>query len=222
VAARQEVALQAETLPPPGRYWLAVAVFDPATGQRLPVTEGGNGSPDTYLVGPLKVPLPPPAEELRRRTVTVDARFAVAPRAFRGGEVIRLIGIAMDAAPVHPSDALQTTLLWQAIEAPDIDFTVFVHVLDAQGQVVAGADSQPVGGTYPTSIWSPGEMVADARTVRLVDGGGAPLPPGTYRLSLGVYDLNTGERLTVSLPDGQTVESRELVLDQAVHVTRPE
>ena len=68
-----------------------------------------------------------------------------------------------------------------------VDYTVFVQALAADGRVAAQSDSQPVAGTYPTGIWSPGEVVAD--THRLT------LPPGEYRLVAGMYDLATMKRL---------------------------
>ncbi|RME69605.1 MAG: hypothetical protein D6784_18125, partial [Chloroflexi bacterium] len=65
----------------------------------------------------------------------------------------------------------------------------------AEGQVVSGWDSQPFGGLYPTSLWSPGEMVVDTFTLPLPEDG---LPPGEYRLITGFYQFETGVRLTLS------------------------
>lgn len=213
VAAQQYVTLQAANLPPPGRYWLAVAVYDPAIGRRLPVTVGGNGdSADTYMAGPLKVPLPPPAAGLIERAQRLDVRF---------GDIARLIGVAGAATPIRSGEALELTLLWRALSTPSADYTVFVHVLDAAGNYVAGGDSQPVAGAYPTGIWSAGEVVADVHTVRLADGDtGVALEPGEYRVAVGMYDLRTGERLPVRLAGGEDVETRALVLDETLIVTR--
>jgi hypothetical protein len=210
VAVQHLVRLQAATLPPPGRYWLAVAVYDPASGCRLPVTGGGDrSSADTYLAGPLKVPLPPPADDLLARMRRQDVRF---------GDVARLVGVASAATPVRSGEAVELTLLWQALTTPAVDYTVFVHLLDAEGQYVAGGDSQPVAGRYPTGAWSPGEVVADVHTFILARDG-TPVAPGEYRLAVGMYDWNTGERLPVFLADGQSVATRAAVLDQPVIVT---
>jgi hypothetical protein len=52
IAAQQKVVLETDTLDP-GRYWLAVALFNPATGQRLPLREGASDSADTFFIGSL-------------------------------------------------------------------------------------------------------------------------------------------------------------------------
>jgi hypothetical protein len=89
--------------------------------------------------------------------------------------------------------ALAVTLHWRALRPPDADYTVFVHLLDVDGVTVAQHDSQPLGGAYPTSVWDAGEVVADRH--RLV--GATDLPAGSYLLHVGLYLLETGERLAV-------------------------
>jgi hypothetical protein len=210
VAAQHEVRLDEGASPPPGRYWLAISVYDPATGRRLPLAEGTRGdSPDTYLAGPLKVPLPPVTEETRQRAIAQEATF---------GETATLVGIIPEQMIVHAGEEVRLTLLWQALTTPAVDYTVFVHLLDSEGRGVAGGDSQPAANTYPTSIWSPGEIIADAHTVSLAGGDGEPVRPGRYHVSVGMYDLRTGQRLPVHLPDGSSLASGELTLDQAVRV----
>jgi len=97
--------------------------------------------------------------------------------------------------------ALAVALHWQCLHPPGDDYTVFVHLLDASDQVVAQHDGQPLGGTYPTSVWDAGEIVADQHLLTLpVDR-----PPGDYRLRAGLYLLETGQRLQVE-GDGDSVE----------------
>jgi hypothetical protein len=98
-------------------------------------------------------------------------------------------------------DALAITLHWQCLHPPGEDYTVFVHLLAASDQVAAQHDGQPRGGTYPTSIWDAGEVVADQHLLTLP----ASLPPGDYRLRVGLYLLETGQRLQVE-GDGDSIE----------------
>jgi hypothetical protein len=84
------------------------------------------------------------------------------------------------------------TLYWKSLAPVAEDYTVFVHLLNPDGTPAAGDDSQPRGGLYPTSFWSPGEVVADERQWSL------SLAPGEYTLEVGLYLLETGERLAVS------------------------
>jgi hypothetical protein len=209
IAAQHLVTLQAETLPPPGRYWLAIAVYDPSTGRRLPVDNDALGASDTYLVGPLKVPLPPPDSDVWQRAIKPNVRF---------GDVAQLVGFTADTLTKRSGEELTFTLLWQAINTPTIDYTVFVHLLDARGALVAGSDSQPVANTYPTTIWSPGELVTDRRTIRLVDHTGQGLPTGDYQLAIGLYDLSTGTRLPGYQPDGVRMTADAWVLPAPVHI----
>jgi hypothetical protein len=76
----------------------------------------------------------------------------------------------------------------------DIDYTVFVQLLNSDWQVVAQEDLQPQAGAAPTTTWLPGEVLADPHTLSLPED----LPSGEYRLITGMYDPVTGTRLPVS------------------------
>jgi 4-amino-4-deoxy-L-arabinose transferase-like glycosyltransferase len=116
------------------------------------------------------------------------------PADYQFGRRLKLIGYDLSAAPG------QITLYWQALEPVAVDYTVFVHLLDAEGSPVAQADSQPQSGAYPTSWWSAAEVIEDTHTMppEIVEN----LPPGRYTLNVGLYNLDTGERLVVTA-DGQ-------------------
>jgi hypothetical protein len=164
---------------------------------RLPVT--GGFAPDTIRLGPLKIPMP----AVTKMPADVQAQSA------RFGDVARLLGYRLASQP----DRFTLSLYWQAEQPDDIDYTVFVHLLNAAGQMVAGQDSQPAGGRYPTGIWEPGEIVSDERSFTTGD-----LPAGTYQLEVGMYVVATGERLPVTLPDGTLEPARRLMLTTPVQV----
>jgi hypothetical protein len=203
VAAQQPVKLETDPLEP-GRYWLAVALFDPAAGRRLPLTEGSSDSPDTFFIGPLKVPLPapppvpPPAE--------AEVIF---------GNLIQLSGLRLDTPSVSAGEPVQLSLLWQALDTPPLDYTVFVHLLDAGDNIVTGNDTQPVNNTYPTTLWSPGERILDRHTIPTP----AFLPPGQYRLVIGLYYQPTGERLPLSLAEGRPAPPGQLIINSPITIT---
>jgi hypothetical protein len=56
---------------------------------------------------------------------------------------------------------LSLVLYWRSLERMENDYTVFVHLLDAEGSIVAQGDSPPVQGHYPTTMWAVGEVVRD-------------------------------------------------------------
>jgi 4-amino-4-deoxy-L-arabinose transferase-like glycosyltransferase len=83
------------------------------------------------------------------------------------------------------------TLYWESQSELTEDYTVFVHVIDDQGQTVAQSDSMPRGGFYPTSYWQEGEVVADEHCLRFR----GDVRPGNYRVLAGMYLLGTMQRL---------------------------
>jgi hypothetical protein len=84
---------------------------------------------------------------------------------------------------------LEVLLLWQSVEQLFVDYTVFIQVRDAVGSIVTQMETQPVNGTYPTSVWSQGEQVPDTY---VLDTNG--LPAGDYEVFAGLLDAD-GHRL---------------------------
>ncbi|MCB0209427.1 MAG: hypothetical protein KDJ52_08860 [Anaerolineae bacterium] len=190
----------------PGRYWLAVSVFDPALGQRLPLTEGFSDSPDTFFVGPLKIALlQPPTGFTGVESQPLDF-----------GELARLIGYKVDPTAISSGDSIQIDLLWEALSLTQLDYTIFVHLLDEAGNLAAGSDSQPMNNRYPTSIWDAGEQILDTHTVTIP----SDLPAGQYRLAIGIYFQPTGERLPLKFHT-QTIDTTgRLTLPPPIEILR--
>jgi len=116
------------------------------------------------------------------------------PQAADFGEGARLLGYGLDRPTLAPGEDLALTLYWQALAPMDRNYTVFVHLVDAEGRIVAQADAQPVGGSRPTRGWQAGEYIEDRYVLR-TEG----VPAGAYRIALGMYDGATGERLAVKV-----------------------
>jgi hypothetical protein len=187
---------------PPGRYWLAVSLFDPVMQQRLPLTKGISDSPDTLFIGPLKVPLPPPESALPF-IESIDF-----------GEVARLIALDINPQTIAPGEAIIPTFLWQALSTPADDYTVFVHLLDENGNLVATHDAQPLNGIYPTSIWTPGELVLDSHQLPIPNS----LTAGQYRLAVGLYHQPTGQRVPVISSNSSTNSENQIILPTVITV----
>lgn len=111
----------------------------------------------------------------------------------RFGESMTLSGYNLDDKEAKPGQILRLTLFWKTDEALQEEYKVFLHLLDARGQIVAQHDGPPVGGSRPTSSWVEGEMIFDGHGV-YIPGDTAP---GEYRLVLGLYEPQTGRRLPV-------------------------
>lgn len=114
-------------------------------------------------------------------------------------------GITLDCFEAHVSRdvpegsnrRVAVYLKWRAESRLDASFKVFVHVLNAEGRLVAQDDGIPVLWTYPTSEWESGEAVVDFHQFEL----DASLPVGEYSLQAGLYDPDSGARAVVSATD---------------------
>ena len=110
------------------------------------------------------------------------------------GEEITLLGYSLAESQVRAGDVLQLTLFWQALGEIGERYKVFTHVLDGRSYIVGQRDAEPVGGARPTTTWNEGEILADNYGVLVLPA----TPPGEHQLEIGMYNLETGERLAVS------------------------
>jgi hypothetical protein len=104
------------------------------------------------------------------------------------------------APPTEITPTLALTLTWQAQGPVVQDYTAFVHLLSGDDKI-AQRDTQPCGGNCPTSSWLPGEIVVDQIELDLPPDA----PPAPYKLAVGLYLLETGERAAVVGRDDGTV-----------------
>lgn len=91
---------------------------------------------------------------------------------------------------VAPNDTVTVTLIWDAQRPVPTDYTVFVHLLGADGRLLTQHDSMPLAGTRPTTSWQVGERLIDRYTLTIP----ADAPPQTAQLVVGLYDPVTLER----------------------------
>jgi hypothetical protein len=111
------------------------------------------------------------------------------------------------APPTEITPTLTLTLTWQALEPIAGDYTTFVHVL-AKGDKVAQRDTRPCAGECPTTGWVPGDIIIDRYQLDLAPEAATEsghLPPGPYRLAIGLYLLDSGDRAMVIGRDDNTV-----------------
>jgi hypothetical protein len=95
---------------------------------------------------------------------------------------------------------IDLTLYWRALSQPPHAYTIFAHVFDANGQSVGQQDNMPVRDQLPTSCWQPGEYVSDPYAIKLLDGARGP-----FTIEVGVYRLETGDRLPLDNGAGTSV-----------------
>ncbi len=101
------------------------------------------------------------------------------------GDAIRLRGFDW----ATQDGLLDLTLYWESATAVADSYKVFIHILDAAGNLIAQADRPPVHGLAPTHRWQPGDLVRDPLQL--------PFPLDAAELRLGLYTEENG-RLPVS------------------------
>jgi hypothetical protein len=103
----------------------------------------------------------------------------------------------LDEANLCPGSDFSILLQWMAEQPPQADYTVFIHLLAPDGNLVAQSDAFPTWlMPQPASQWPSNQAILDHHTLILPND----LPPGTYTLQIGLYSAQTLERLP--RPDG--------------------
>lgn len=134
------------------------------------------------------------------------------------GGVVDYLGYdAFSAHDISPGGVIELRLIWRARENILANYSVFVHLLDRDGQLVVQQDNWPVRGTRPTVTWTPGEVIADFYSL--------PIPlqaaPGQYTVYAGLYDTSTGERLPVTVGGAEQADGRLMVCTVTVQPLVP-
>jgi len=106
-----------------------------------------------------------------------------------------------------PGWVVHLTLFWQALQPMEKDYTVFTHLIDGEGNIWGQKDNPPVDGLYPTSRWEEGEIMRDQYNLFISPDA----PPGEHQIEVGMYLLETGERLEARGEEGPLPENRILL-----------
>ena len=180
VTDRRQIHVSDEA--PAGVAWLQVGGYELDADQQInPLPIMNRADQTSISLGPILIGVPPVVNEAKPKT----------PVAYQFGEppLIDLIGFDTNLT----SQALELTLYWQSRATTSIDYTVFIHIRDQAGEIVAQLDQLPVAGRYPTMFWQPEEIIPDTKVIPVPD----TLPPADYTISIGLYDRTTNERLLI-------------------------
>ncbi len=124
------------------------------------------------------------------------------------------VGLARRAAiwseplPARPGDTVHLRLQWQSLARAEESYTVFVHLIDAANRPLVTLDYTPLGGSAPTHLWIPkwlpGQRYLDPYRMILPDD----LPPGTYYVEVGLYEMVSRRRLHLADEAGNLIGDR--------------
>ena len=165
---------------PPIRYEVRLGVYHTETGERLAIL------PDqttTYKLGTLWV-------------VEAEPPIAAGTVAHFGSTVT-----------LHQAefDGQAVRLTWQTAQSLPPDHTIFVHLLDNQGNLLGQLDGWPYDGLYPLEAWRPNQPINDVRLLN-------PPQPALSRISVGIYNTITGHRLPATDADGNPLPHNAFTL----------
>ena len=156
---------------------------------KLPVTaRNRDGDEIVPFVGEIAVePMHPPTVENEN----------LQPGGAVFGDVLALAGYSLDLEPsLTASETLTVTLLWEAVGIPATDYTVFAHLIDADGDRVAGFDQAPAADRLPTRQWQSADRILSRFPIDLTG-----VEPGQYSLWVGVYESGSGGSIRLPVSD---------------------
>lgn len=108
-------------------------------------------------------------------------------------------GYTLTPQLLRPGADLQLGLQWQVTEAAPQPLLVFAQILGPDDRKYAAWDGAAGGDWWPSPAWQPGDRIWQDVPLTLDPA----TPPGRYRLVVGLYRADTGERLPVAGPQAQ-------------------
>ena len=94
-----------------------------------------------------------------------------------------LAAFGLSSARLEPGQTLEVSLDWRALDKAGPAYTAFLHLVAPDGSRVAGVDEPILRGVYQPDLWPRDRALPDRHDLTLP----AALPPGHYRLDLGLY-----------------------------------
>jgi hypothetical protein len=195
---------------PAGDYPLRLGYADLTGGRtELPLSTGEK----TVELEPVTVLAnagAPAARILEQSLANFDGQVALMGARVRGGGRWRR-AFWDEPVTVQAGSALHLTLRWRALASPRDSATVFIHLIDEAERPVAGWDYTPLGGSAPTYLWFPkwlrGQVYIDPYRLTLPGG----VPPGNYRLEVGMYGMTSHRRFPVVHLSGDLAGDRVIL-----------
>ncbi len=179
------------------RDWQALLVpgnlEDGSYRLKMQVSAGDRSLPRLYWFLPAGSILDLGPIEIKGRERSFVVPAIQHPLERRLGETVRLLGYDLGLSEARPGGSFHVTLYWQGLGLMDKSYTVFLHLLDEEGNIRGQWDSVPGQGTLPTTGWVEGEVIVDPYEIPIAPDA----PSGQYTIALGMYDADMGDRLRV-------------------------
>ncbi len=99
------------------------------------------------------------------------------------GGVARVLDVAVEPERVRPGESVLVRVIWQPLHPTNEPLTVFVHLVDDAGVILAQRDTWPGLGRTTTTHWIPGRVFEDVYRLDVPDAVYRP-NHATVRLGL--------------------------------------
>ncbi len=151
-----------------------------------------------------------------------EIRQEVTPTDLTYEDEARLIGVSVNQARLSPEEQLEVRACWEALRPMTTEYTVFVHLLGPENQIVATRHTYPGLGKFPTPLWPTGKAFCDTYRMPIEQWAETPM---LYRLEVGLFNAETGGRLSAinssEEPASPPVIAQIAVVDAAPQTLTP-
>ena len=174
---------------PAGLYNVAVTVYDPETGERLPVMDSnGQLQPNAQILLPdqdgakserleVEVGVPEQPPDLAALNIPRSLQIGLIPQ-------LRLLGYDLKHRALLAGDRVTVQLFWEALGSMSEDYEVRLALVDHNGVTHSQQDFSVVSIDYSTTEWRPGDVLEDWYTLPTADD----TPSGDVVLTLNLVD----------------------------------
>jgi hypothetical protein len=174
---------------PAGLYNVAVTVYDPETGERLPVMDSyGQLQPNGQILLPdqdeakserlgVEVGVPEQPPDLSTLDIPHLFRRELIPQ-------LRLLGYDLKHEALLAGDRMSVQLFWEALGSMSQDYELRLALADHNGVTYRQQDFSVVSIDYPTTEWRPGDVLEDWYTLPTADD----MLSGDVALTLNLVD----------------------------------
>ncbi|MDX2078758.1 MAG: glycosyltransferase family 39 protein [bacterium] len=166
---------------------LIVKLYDGDTLAELPIIGRDDTPVDVANIGTIAINAPPSDTNIL----------------YRLGDKI---GLSQPTASIT-ENGVQVCLTWSALEFPEGNYNVFVHVLSTNGSPINQYDAAPLNNRYPTGGWRKGEQVNECVTLSLES-----LTTDDFLIGIGMVDAVTAARLRMTRTDGTQITNDILLI----------